>query len=72
MWFILLCALSEALILLLESVVNFSGRDIFSEEIDHNVLFHATSCSLITLATPIQGRREGGGCGSTLKVPGHI
>ena len=30
-------------ILLLESVVNFSGRDVFSnEEFDHNVLFHAS------------------------------
>ena len=29
-------------ILLLESVVNFSGRDVFSnEEFDHNALFHA-------------------------------
>ena len=29
-------------ILLLESVVNFSGRDFFSnEEFDHNALFHA-------------------------------
>jgi len=27
---------------LLESVVNFSGRDVFSnEEFDHNALFHA-------------------------------
>ena len=25
----------------LESVVNFSGRDVFSEEFDHNALFHA-------------------------------
>jgi len=30
-------------ILLLESVVNFSGRDVFSnEEFDHNALFHAS------------------------------
>jgi len=29
-------------ILLLESVVNFSGRDVFSnEEFDHNALLHA-------------------------------
>ena len=29
-------------ILLLESVVNFSGRDVFSnEEFDHNAFFHA-------------------------------
>ena len=29
-------------ILLLESVVNFSGRNVFSnEEFDHNALFHA-------------------------------
>ena len=29
-------------ILLLESVVNFSGREVFSnEEFDHNALFHA-------------------------------
>jgi len=28
-------------ILLLESVVNFSGRDVFSEEFDQNALFHA-------------------------------
>ena len=29
-------------ILLLESVVNFSGRDVFSnEEFDHSALFHA-------------------------------
>ena len=29
-------------ILLLESLVNFSGRDVFSnEEFDHNALFHA-------------------------------
>ena len=29
-------------ILLLESVVNFSGRDVFSnDEFDHNALFHA-------------------------------
>ena len=29
-------------ILLLESVMNFSGRDVFSnEEFDHNALFHA-------------------------------
>ena len=28
-------------ILLLESVVNFSGRDVFSEGFDHNALFHA-------------------------------
>ena len=28
-------------ILLLESVVNFSGWDVFSEEFDHNALFHA-------------------------------
>jgi hypothetical protein len=50
-----LSALSEALtplkhigpwetlfpILLLESVVNFSGRDVFSEEFDRNALFHS-------------------------------
>jgi len=38
------CAAVETLfpILLLESVVNFSGRDVFSnEEFDHNALFHA-------------------------------
>ena len=60
--------------MLLESVVNFSGRDVFSnEKFDHNVLFHATFCSLITLATPRHdwtgsnpSRREGGGCGFTL------
>jgi len=44
-------------ILLLESAVNFSGRDVFSnKEFDHNALFHArgTFCSLITLATSRQ------------------
>jgi len=42
---------------LLEFVVNFSGRDVFSnEEFDYNTLFHVrgTFCSLITLATPRQ------------------
>ena len=92
MWFILhaLSALSEALtalkhkgpwetlfpILLLESVVNFSGRDVFSnEEFDHNACstLRGTFCSLITLATPRQdttgsnpSRRKGGSCGFTL------
>ena len=44
-------------ILLLESVVDFSGRDVFpNEEFDHNALFQlrGTFCSLITLATPRQ------------------
>ena len=35
-------------ILLLESVVNFSGQDVFSEEFDHNVLFHAPRYLLFT------------------------
>jgi hypothetical protein len=61
MWFILhaLSAVSEALkhmgpwkalfaLLCLESVGNFSGRDIFSEEIDHNALFHALRYLLFT------------------------
>ena len=35
-------------ILLLESVVNFSGRDVFSnEEFDHNALFHGPRYLLI-------------------------
>jgi len=41
---ILILIFSETLfpILLLESVMNFSGRDVFSnEEFDHNALFHA-------------------------------
>ena len=85
-----LSALSEALtplkhtgpwetlfpILLLESVLNFSGRD-FSPT--RNLItmrcstLHGTFCSLITLATPRQdwtgsnpSRREGGDCGFTL------
>jgi len=63
-------------ILLLESVVNFSGRD-FSPT--RNLItmrcsmLRGTFCSLITLATPRQdwtgsnpSRREGGDCGFTL------
>ena len=63
-------------ILLLESVVNFSGRDVFSnEEFDHNALFHApryllfahhSSNSQIGLNSSNPSRREGGGCGFTL------
>ena len=44
-------------ILLLESVVNFSGRDVFSnEEFDHNALFHAPRYLLFAhhSATPRQ------------------
>ena len=63
--------------LLLESVVNFSGRDVFSnEEFDHNALFHAPRYLLFahhSIATPRQdwtgsnpSRREGGGCVFTL------
>ena len=63
-------------ILLLESVVNFSGRDVFSNvEFDHSALFHAPRYLLFThhssnsqrgLNSSNPSRREGGGCGFTL------
>ena len=57
-------------------LVNFSGRDVFSnEEFDHNALFHAPryllfahhfSNSQTGLNRFYPSRREGGGCGFTL------